>query len=140
MKVTNGDIFGAKDAMAKVLNLDLPARTSLQLVKLGSALNKMLEDIEVVRVKLVQKYGVQDPKTGDFKVAPTISMPAPDTGEPQVIPNPEWPGFSKEYQDLMDQEEEIAMEKVQIPEEVNGKPVIISAMTIGALEMFVEIK
>lgn len=138
IKVTNGEIFRSREAMAELLKIELPVKTSWMLVKLASKLNRILVNIESLRTKLVMKHGVLNEKTGNTEVSPFLEEKNED-GTVKVTPNPKWAEFQDEFNALMALEEEINMYKIKIPEEVNGKPVSVSAATLGALEAFIEV-
>ncbi len=139
IKATNGEIFRSKEAMAELLKIELPVKTSWMLVKLASKLNRVLVNIESLRTKLVMKHGILNGKTGNTEVSPFREEKS-ETGETVgMAPNPKWAEFQDEFSALMALEEEINMYKIKIPEEVNGKPISISAATLGALEAFIEV-
>ena len=124
MELFNYEIFGAMQSLKTLTEMDLPVRTSLSLAKLIGKLNESFNAIEKVRVGLVNKYGT----TGENN-----QMTVDQTGE-------DFPKFIEEYNELMNQKTELVFEVVKLPQEVDGKPLVIKASTILPLQKFVEIE
>ena len=102
MKLTNGDIFTAKEPLQVLLEQRFPVRTAYGLAKLSSKLNEQLKVIDKVRNGLINQYGVKDDK-GGMSVKPD---------------SPDWEKFAGEFNELMAQEVEVVIEKVKLPERV----------------------
>lgn len=125
MELLNGEIFGAVSSLNAIVEMELPVRTSLSLAKLIGKLNESFQAIEKVRIGLVNKYGESDPKTR------------------QVGVNPEhenFPKFLEEYNELMSQSTEIVFDIVKLPQEVDGKPLLIKPALMISLSKFMEIE
>jgi hypothetical protein len=67
MKVTLGNIKTAEEALKKLLNMDLPIKSSFVLGKLVKEVNAELAHFEDERIKLVKKMGTEDGE-GNFNV------------------------------------------------------------------------
>ena len=120
MKLTNGEIFNAKEPLEKLLNEKLPVKTSYGLAKLAAKLNDQLQVIEKVRQGLITTYGNIDPDNPN-----------------QTRVDPQMEGFSKfmgEYGELMAQEVEIVFEVVTLPDTLEIEPA-----TLMALDKFIKI-
>ena len=120
MKLTNGEIFNAKEPLEKLLQEKLPVKTSYGLAKLASKLNDQLQVIEKVRQGLILTYGENNP---DNPI--------------QIRVDPQSEGFSKfaeELGELMTQEVEIVFEKVTLPDTLEVEPSVLMA-----LEKFVKV-
>jgi hypothetical protein len=139
MKVTNGDIFGATQAFQEILKIELPVKTSWMLAKLASKVDALFKNIDKARSGLVARLGTVDKKTGQVEIKPSIQVLNTETQELEDKPNPAWAEFVAGYNELMEQEDEIDMEKIKIPEEINGKPIMVSANTLFALGKFIEV-
>jgi len=119
MKLTNGEIFNAKEPLEKLLKEKLPVKTSYGLAKLAAKLNDQLGVIEKVRQGLIQTYGEKNPDN-----------------PMQIRVNPQsedFPKFASEMGELMAQEIEIVFEVVALPDTLEVEPV-----TLMALEKFVK--
>lgn len=120
MKLNNAEIFNARESFEKLLAIKLPVKISYELLKMTTKLNEQLGVIEKVRSRLIQEYGQEDEKRkGYFRVTPDC------------------PGFSKflsEFGELMQQEVEINIQKVKLPDTLE-----IEASVLMALEKFVTI-
>ena len=133
MKLTNGDIFTAREPLQGLLGEKFPVRTAYGLAKLSSKLNEQLRVIEEVRNGLIKKYGERDDK-GNFSVK-------------QDSEN--WVKFVEEFNELMAQEVELVLEKVKLPEKVAAtcdkcnhnmdKMLEIEPSILVALEKFIEV-
>lgn len=124
MKVLNGDIFGAVQAFQELLKVELPVKTSWMVAKLAAKVNSRFKHIESVRSGLVARYGVRNPENGQSEIKPDSQN---------------WEDFVAGFNELMEQEDEIDMDKITLPEEANGKPIVVSAGTLAALEKFIEV-
>jgi len=62
------EIHLAKPALTKLMNLDLPVNVAFRLSRIAKLVGDVFQDIEVQRVKLVEKHGV--PSGPGFKVEP----------------------------------------------------------------------
>ena len=102
MKVKNGDIFLAREPLAKLMEVKLPVKASYQVAKLANKFNEQLKVIDEVRNGLIRNYGEKDDK-GQTKVSQD---------------NPNYQKFIDEFTELLDQEVEIVIEKVRLPEKV----------------------
>ena len=127
MKLLNGEIFGAVNALNELYEKEWPVRTSLALAKLTGKLNGPFIDISKVKDGLVQKYGEVD-KENSNSIA--IKPESENFGK-----------FAEEYNELMMQEaDEVVFEIVKLPQEVDGKPLMIKANLLLPLEKFIEIE
>jgi hypothetical protein len=124
MKVTNGDIFGAAQVFTDILKIEFPVKTSWLLAKLASKVDSRFKNIDSVRRGLVAKYGQLNLDTKQTEIKPD---------------SPDWENFVADFNELMEQEEEIDMDKIILPEEVNGKPVMITAGMLVSLRPFIDV-
>ena len=120
MKLTNGEIFNAKEPLSKLIQEKLPVKTSYGLAKLASKLDAQLGVIEKVRQGLIQTYGEKDPDN-----------PMQIRVDPQ---SENFPKFAEEYGELMAQEVEIVFDVVTLPDTLEVEP-----STLMALDKFVKV-
>lgn len=133
MKVTNGEIFSASGALAKLVQCDFPVKDSIALRQLINKLNEPFKLIEDVRQGLIRKHGKEVLKgSGQLEV---IGFNDPK-GRPMSKSYPEFVG---EFTVLMAQEVEVDFEKVKLPAEIDGKPLQLSVNDLIALEKFIEV-
>lgn len=125
MELLNAEIFGAVNALNTIFEMDLPVRTSLSLAKLLGKLSEPFQAIEKTRTGLVTKYGIQNIKTNQVEVKPG---------------DENFPKFVEEYNELMDQKTEFIFDIVKLPQEINGKLLIIKPAILIPLTKFVEIE
>jgi len=116
MKLTNGEIFSAKEPLQKLLAEKPPFAVSYGLAVLASKLDVQLGIIEKVRNGLVQTYGDKDPENPQ-----------------QIKVNPQsesFPKFAEEYNELMSKEVEIVLDIVEIPStvELTVEPTVLLAL------------
>lgn len=137
MKLNNGEIFAAWDALNKLTpeGTKFPVKVSLGIVQLRTKLRDKYGEIEEVRSGLIKTYG------------------APEKDNPQNIRvEPDGENFQKfveEFNELMAQEIEVVFDKVKLPEKVAAtcdackhnmdKLLEIEPSVLMALERFVEV-
>lgn len=134
MKLNNGEIFNAWDALNKLTpeGTKFPVMVSMGIVKLRTKLSDPYKEIEEVRNGLIKTYGKEE------------------GGQTRVDPEYEgFPKFVEEFNELMAQEVEVVIEKVKLPEKVAttcdkckhnmDKMLEIEPSVLMALEKFVEV-
>lgn len=119
MKVTNGEIRLMRDALQKLNSLRIPVVLSFKLAKLANKVNVCFQDMEVVRINLVNQYGAKD-KDGNVNV---------DQAPPE-----ERAKFWEEFVELLNQEVDIDSEPIKLPETLEVEP-----STLMPLEKFIEV-
>ncbi len=119
MKLKNGEIFLAKQPLSVLVDKPFPVLVSYRLAKLATKLNAELKTIELVRMGLLTKHGEKD-------------------GDKVTIKNdsPSYALFIEEFNELMDQEVEITLDKVIIPSDGS---ITLEPRILMALESFVEV-
>jgi len=121
VKLTNGEILNAKVPLQQLTANKFPVKTSLALVKLVQKLNEFLDPVEQVRSGLVKSYGKPNPENPQ---------------QAQVKPGDEnWEKFLAEFNELMSQEVEVVIDKVELPDTLEIEPAVLMA-----LEKFVKIQ
>jgi len=133
MKVANKEIYNCKTALEELVKVKLPVKTSLQAAKFANKVSEKLKAIDEVRLGLIKTYGEKNDK-GQISVSPE---------------SPKWEQFAKEFNELMEIEEEFVFEKIKIPEKVTGTcdackhnmdvTLQIEPSVLMALERFIEI-
>jgi hypothetical protein len=112
MKVQLGEIYGARDSLAKLLALTcFEAKISILIARLARKLGEEIKTIEQQRLQLVQKYGEKDGENNQLVVTPE---------------NRE--AFIKEFDEALDQTIEIDMPQVVIPGNIVIEPSILLAL------------
>ena len=114
MKLTNGEIFRAKEPLKKLMDERMPVKVSYGLAKIANKLNVQLMIIENVREGLVKTYGKPDERNpSTFRVDPV--------GDNYLK-------FIEEVDELMAQEVEIVIEEVTLPDTLEIEPSILMAL------------
>ena len=114
MKLTNGEIFNAREPMQKLMAEKMPVKVSYGLAKLVAKLEGQLQVIEKVRQGLITTYGEQDPD---------------NSTQTMVLPQMEgFPRFMEEYGELMSQEVEIVVDVVTLPDTLEVEPAVLMAL------------
>ena len=113
MKVKNGELMACKGAVEELIKVRLPVRTSLQVAKFTNRLNEKLKAIDTVRQGLIKEHGSPAEKGNGFEVI------GPNDIQKRVQ-SPGWEQFVKEYNELMEIEEDFTFEKIKIAETVFG--------------------
>jgi len=132
MKITNEQIYTAKEPLQRLSTEKLPVKTSWQLAKLAVKLNEPFKAIEEVRTGLIRQYGTPN-----------------ENGVPSIKPdNPNWEKFISEFNELMSQEVELVFDKIILPETISAtcdkchhnmnRPMEIESGILLALEPFIK--
>lgn len=124
MELFNYEIFSAMQSLNTLTEMELPVRTSLSLAKLIGKLGESFNVIEKVRVGLINKYGTKNDQN---------QIAVDQTSE-------NFPKFVEEYNELMNQKTELVFDIVKLPQEINGKPLILKTGVIIPLQKFVEVE
>ena len=125
MEIMNSEIFNAFNSFNTLFSMELPVRTSMAIAKLSTKLGDSFRAIDKVRNGLITKHGRSDVKTN------------------QVGINPEdenWPKFVEELNELMEQKTEVIFERVRLPQEIDGKPLMLKPSLLIQLDKFVELE
>ena len=118
MKLKNGEIYTAKDALGKLVAVPFPIKIGFEIAKMVGKLNEPYSNISIIKDELLKKYG--DKKNGQLSIGPESKK---------------WGAFIKDFDELMDQEIELEVEKVKLPEiDANIEPSVIIQ-----LEKFIEL-
>ena len=122
MKLTNGEIFSASQALGELNEKEFPIRVNYGLLSIIKKLSGQFEIIDKLRVDLIKKYGTAD-----------------EVGNITIEPNTEsWTKFITDLNILFNEDVEIDYEVVKLPFEVDGKSYNISMKTLRILEKFIE--
>lgn len=124
MKLSNWDIFNAAKPLEVLSKKEWPVKTSYQIIVLMKKLSGQLEVIEKIRINLIQKYGTKDEKTG--------GMIVPEDSE-------NWKKFMSELNEIMRQEIDIEIEKIELPNQVDGKTIQIEPSALFLIDKFITI-
>ena len=118
MKVTYNDIIRASGALKKLSEKELPIKQAIALSRLVKKLNGEIEIFSQEQRQLVEKYGIINQETGDFK-----------------IPVSKQKEYSDKMTELLTFQVEIETEKVEINSLDN-----IEAAVIMDTELFIDFK
>lgn len=125
MNLTNGEIFDAAKPLNVLLQKELPVKVSYELATIANKLNEQLQIIEDVRKGLVKKYGAKNKETGKLGVDKESK---------------DFDKFTADFEELMNQEVELVINKVVLPKEIDGKPLTIEAGVLMNLGKFVDVE
>ena len=135
MKVKNGDVFVAlteqddgeggktKSPLKQLIDIGFPIKTSYQLAKMAHKLDSQFKIINEVKDGLLFKHGEKN-DDGMININPT---------------HKNWGKFIEEFNELLETEVELGMEKVQIPEKIGDKDIEVSANILINLDQFVKV-
>lgn len=139
MKLTNGEIFNAREPLEKLMASKPPFEISYGLATLAAKLNDQLGVIDKVRQGLFQTYGVPNPQNPMQLIPPPALIVETDAdgneikdkaGNVNMVPNPKLEKFASEHGELMAKETEIVLDVVEIPStiELEIEPSILLAL------------
>jgi len=110
VKVTNGEVRLMRDALQKLIALKMPVSLSLKLAKLANKVNVDFQDMELVRISLVNQYGIKD-ENGNMSV--------------DLAPVEERNKFWSEFVSLLNQEVEIDAEPIVLSIPLDVEPSVL---------------
>ena len=120
MKVTNGEVWQAREPLQSLLREPWPVKTAYWLAKLARKINEQVAVMEPVRVGLIRQYGTTDEK-GQVSIKP---------GDPR------WDEFVPAFDELMAQQEDLGIDKIILPA---SDEIRVTPAALLALEPFVEV-
>jgi len=112
MKLKNMELLNAKQPLQELVKMKFPWKTSLALAKLVQKLNEVLVPVEQVKDGLVQRFGTPD-KAGNVSIKPG---------------DENWGEFFTEYGELLQQEVELVITPVVLPESLEVEPAVVMAL------------
>ena len=138
MKITNGELYGANEALGRLAEIKLPVKTSLQVAKLANKVGEKLKPVEEVKKGLVKTYEIySEPNERGGEVIKT-------KGDEKNLEK-----FASEFNELLLQEDNLEFEKIRMPEKIAGTcdachhnmdvSLQIEPSILIALEKFVEV-
>ena len=120
MKLTNGEIFSAKEPLSKLMEHKFRVKVSYGLAILAQKINPQLQIIDDVRNGLIKTYGKANKDNPQ---------------EIRVDPGDEsFPKFVEEMNELLSQEVEIVFDRVKLPEDLEIEPSVLLL-----LDKFIEV-
>jgi polyhydroxyalkanoate synthesis regulator phasin len=138
MKISNGEIFNAYDALGKLFEIEFPVKTGLALSRLIGKLTEPYNEITRVKDKLVKKHGIYDGERNKDKSKDFVPK---KTGNVTVVPEDEtWESFISEYIEVMSEDRELAFDKVKIPSKIDNETLKIKLEILAPLERFIEVE
>jgi len=124
MKLLNGEVLGASQALEELSNKDFPIKVSYGLVTLINKLASQVVIIEKLRTDLIKKYGTED-KGGNIAISPNT---------------PKMTKFMDEFGILLSQEIDVDFEPVTLPFEINGSSYNIEPKILRSLGKFINME
>lgn len=116
MKLLNGDIFASRDALRNLASRDdIPLKYAMQIVRMAKKLQDEYVLIDEKRNRMIQKWGEE--KDGQLSISKE---------------SPNWQKFVNDFNELMNLETEVNIDKVKIPENIVVKDLLL-------LEPFLEV-
>ena len=122
MKLLNGEVLGASQALEELSNKDFPIKVSYGIVTLINKLSSQVAILEQMRTDLIKKHGTKNEKDGSISIAPnTLKMTQ----------------FMDEFGSLLNEEVEIEFTPIVLPFEINGSSYNIEPRILKTLELFI---
>ena len=130
---TNGELLAAMESLAKLVAIDFHVSDSLKVRKLKQQMLTSYTLISEVKNDLVKKYGEElTPGSGNF----VIIAPNDPKGRPA---SKRYPEFAEEYVALLLPLADIKFDKIKLPSQIDGNPIVLSSNDLERLDKFVEI-
>ena len=124
MKLLNGEVLGASQALEILSEKDFPIKVSYGLVTLIDKMANQVAIIDKLRTELIKKYGTEE-KNGNIAIAPNT---------PKMVK------FMDEFNTLLSQEIEVDFEPVTLPFEIDGASYNIEPKILRSLGKFINME
>ena len=142
MRLTNGELLQAQRALTGLMELDsLPVKTSLDIALISNMVDSQVKVFGLVRDKLFKTYSIKaspGEKEGTIKFESTIEG---ETKEETIKLRAEkLNAFGEKFNELFEANcKEMEFSKIQLPSEVDGKPLKIKPGILKGLIEFIEV-
>ena len=142
MKLTNEETIGAQEALSKLMGVGLPIMVSLDIAIISKMVDERVKTFSLVRTPLYKKYSI---KTEPGDVEGTIRFMSTVKGdteeETKKLQQENLEAFGDKFNELLQAKaEEFVFNKIKLPKEIDGKPLIIKPEILKAITGFIEVE
>ena len=124
MKLTNMEVLNASGALAKLMEMDLPIKASLDIAIISNMVDVQTKAYQVVLQNLYKKFSIKAEPNESGGVLFTCTL----EGEAEKQENIE--AFSEKLNELLEAKtEDLSFKKIKLPEDITIKPEILKSLT-----------
>lgn len=124
MKLNNMEALNASGALAKLMEMDLPIKASLDIAIISNMVDVQTKAYQVVLQNLYKKYSVKAEPNESGGVQFTCTL----EGEAEKQENIE--AFGEKLNDLLEANTaDMSFKKIQLPSDITIKPEILKSLT-----------
>jgi len=142
MKLTNMAVLQAQGALSKLMELDLPIKASIDVALISNTVDKQVQVFSRVRDKIFKDYSIKTEPgetEGSIKFACTTEGEGEEATAKLRTDNLE--AFSEKFNSLLEAKtEDMVFKKIQLPQEVNGKPFTVKPDILKSIMDFIEVE
>lgn len=142
MKLTNMEAIQAQGALARLMELDLPIKASLDTAIISNMVDVQVKAYQVVLSNIYKKYSItSESQEGGKGIQFVCSAEGENEEATNKLRTENLTAFIEKLNDLLDTntQQEFTFEKIKLPQEVDGKPLQVKPEILKALVEFVEI-
>ena len=141
MRLTNTEVIRAQEALSKLMEMDLPVKVSLDIAIISNLVARQTRAFGMVRDRLFKTYSIQTPKgetEGSIRLESAVKG---ETEEETVkLKQENMEAFLEKFNNLLEAKtEDLQFKSIQLPKEIDGKPLQIKPSILAALTEFVEV-
>jgi len=137
MKLTNMEVLNASGALAKLMEMDLPIKVSLDVAIISNLVDVQTKAYGQVLQNLYKKYSVkaEPQENGGVQFTCTIGADKPDDGlaineETAKLRQENMEAFAEKLNDLLEANTaDMNFKKIKLPDNITIKPEILKSLT-----------
>ena len=130
MKLTNIEVLNASGALARLMEMDLPIRASLDIAIISNIVDVQTKAYGVVLQNLYKKYSVKAEPQEKGGVQFTCIAEGENEGATAKLRQENMEAFAEKLNELLEAKtEDLSFKKIKLPENITIKPKIMKALT-----------
>ena len=133
MKLTNSEVIQAQGALARLMEMKLPVKVSLDIALISNTVDRQVKAFVAVRDRLYKDYSII---TGQGDAPGSVKFTCSDKEKEEENLR----SFQVEFNELLEAKtDDLIFKRIQLPSEVSGEPLQIEPSILVALTEFVEV-
>ena len=131
MRLSNTEALQAQVALGKLMEMDLPIKTSLDIALISNTVDSRVKAFGVVRDRLFKTYSIKaEPGDTPGTVKFTCTYTGADEAQTQKQRSINLETFSEKINELLEANtEDMSFKKIQLPKDISIKGSVLKALT-----------
>ena len=140
MKLTNVDAIRAQGALARLMELDLPIRASLDTAIISNMVDVQVKAYQTVLGNVYKKYSIKAEPQENGTIQFVCTAEGENEEATRKVRTENLEAFIEKLNDLLEANTaDMQFKKIQLPTEVDGKPLQVKPEILKSLVEFVEV-